>query len=297
VSDASTVPRTAPLDDVMLAMDVVDTLRHRQDLVAQELARPESDEELLERLRSIYASQGIEVPDRILREGVEALREERFTYRPPRDVPLWARLYVRRGMLARGLLVVAVVAAIAVFSYRALVIAPREAITAGLDSSHAAIISIAADDAVRAQADTLYERASTQLASGDTAAAQAGLTQLEELQAQLEREYALVITSGPDVGVWRTPDLNQAVRNYYLIVDAVDDRGELVTLPVRNEETGETDRVSTFGLGVTEEAWERVGADLDDDGIIQDEVVGVKERGEMEPDYLVETRGGMITRW
>jgi hypothetical protein len=34
---AEAIDKTAPLDDVMLAMDVVDTLRHRAHLVRREL--------------------------------------------------------------------------------------------------------------------------------------------------------------------------------------------------------------------------------------------------------------------
>ena len=41
----------APLDDVMLAMDVVDTLRHRQDLVARELDVETRERQLVEKLR------------------------------------------------------------------------------------------------------------------------------------------------------------------------------------------------------------------------------------------------------
>jgi hypothetical protein len=87
-----------PLDDVMLAMDVVDTLRHSRRLVEKELASEENDAQLLRRLRKIYASQGIEVPDEILREGVAALKEQRFVYKPPPS-GFWtflARLYVTR---------------------------------------------------------------------------------------------------------------------------------------------------------------------------------------------------------
>ena len=35
------------------------------------------------RLREIYKSQGIEVPDRIIDEGIKALKESRFVYTPP----------------------------------------------------------------------------------------------------------------------------------------------------------------------------------------------------------------------
>src|SRR5918998_3491021 len=94
------------LDEVMLAMDVVDTLRHQESLVSRELGEEDRDAQLLQRLRDIYRGQGIEVPDRILLEGVQALKEQRFLYTPPgpsfaRTV---ARAWVDRGRFARTLL-------------------------------------------------------------------------------------------------------------------------------------------------------------------------------------------------
>ena len=82
----------------MLAMDVVDTLRHRQDLVTRELDESSREGQLIEKLREIYHQQGIEVPDHILKEGVEALNESRFVYTPPKASfgTALARLYVGR---------------------------------------------------------------------------------------------------------------------------------------------------------------------------------------------------------
>src|SRR5215475_221766 len=71
------------LDDVMIAMDVVDTLRHRDDLVRRELDEEGREAELIERLREIYHDQGIAVPDKVLLDGVKALKESRFAYTPP----------------------------------------------------------------------------------------------------------------------------------------------------------------------------------------------------------------------
>ena len=50
------------IDDLMLAMDVVDTLRHNQDLALRELDEPRREAELIDRLREIYRGQGIAVP-------------------------------------------------------------------------------------------------------------------------------------------------------------------------------------------------------------------------------------------
>ena len=282
-------------------MDVVDTLRHRQKLVEKELARPENDEALIGRLRQIYAAQGIEVSDPILRAGVDALREDRFAYRPPPESRAlrWARVYAQRGLWARRALIVAAILVIAFAAHRALVVAPREALATDIANAHAAIAEIAVDESARVQADSLHDRASVAMSEGDLTRARADLAALQELQEQLELFYELVIASGPEsaIGIWRVRDVNASARNYYLIVEAIDARGARMALPIRNEETGVTERVESFGLGVTEAAWERVAADLEDDGIIQDALVGVKERGQLEPEYLLETTGGAITRW
>src|SRR4051812_20270565 len=89
----------APLDEVMLAMDVVDTLRHRELMLEREVEAGDREQRLLVRLREIYTAQGITVTDEVLAQGVRALREERFLYTAP--VPSFSRslaqLYVSRG--------------------------------------------------------------------------------------------------------------------------------------------------------------------------------------------------------
>ena len=82
---AASAPAPPPqkLDELMLAMDVVDTLRHQDNLVARELDETRREAQLIERLRQLYRGQGIEVPDRVLHEGVGALKESRFVYTPP----------------------------------------------------------------------------------------------------------------------------------------------------------------------------------------------------------------------
>jgi hypothetical protein len=102
MSEPDTKPKVE-LDQVMLAMDVVDTLRHQQELVDRELSSDERDQALIDKVKRMYASQGIEVTDDVIAEGVAALREDRFAYRPPpRRGSLWlARLYVNRGFWAK----------------------------------------------------------------------------------------------------------------------------------------------------------------------------------------------------
>src|SRR5690606_11364063 len=116
----STAPaETAPLDDVMLAMDVVDTLRHNQDLVTRELSESDREKQLIDKLRDIYRQQGIEVSDRILKEGVAALSESRFVYTPPKTGlgTTLARFYVARKRWFPALATLVVLAGLGLGGY------------------------------------------------------------------------------------------------------------------------------------------------------------------------------------
>src|SRR5688572_16558927 len=190
--EASTMPGAlagaapAPLDDVMLAMDVVDTLRHREALVEKELAGPARDEQLLERLRQIYASQGIEVTDRILKEGIAALKEDRFVYQPPprSSATRWAHAYVDRGKWGKALLALAVVAALAYGAYWSLVVAPYRQLTNDLTTVHAEVLAVSQVPEASTAANTLYEQARTAAERGDRAEARTSYQSLTELRDQ-----------------------------------------------------------------------------------------------------------------
>lgn len=104
---------SVPLDEVMLAMDVVDTLRHQRAQVAAELDEDKREAQLIARVHSIYESQGMDVPSDVIAEGVKALVEDRFKYDPPaRSFAVrLAEIYVERGKWAFRMFVVVLLAA------------------------------------------------------------------------------------------------------------------------------------------------------------------------------------------
>jgi TolA-binding protein len=116
------------LSEVMLAMDVVDTLRHQRSIVERELQSEEREAELIGKLRKIYADQGLEVSDEVIAEGVKAMREERFAYRPPPGglKTSLARLYVNRGRWAKWAMWLLIAVAAVWAGYRYLYDMPAE---------------------------------------------------------------------------------------------------------------------------------------------------------------------------
>jgi hypothetical protein len=299
------VQTQAPLDELMLAMDVVDTLRHRELVLTRELEVDDRDHQLLERLREIYTGQGIVVTDEVLAQGVRALREDRFVYSGP--APGFGRslatLYVTRGRWGKWVSGVAAVLIVSALAFQFLVRGPElraiEELPADLQTAYQSIVATTDDAGALGDARGLIAAGEAAVEGRDFDDARAALGDLRGLNARLEQQYELRVVSRPgeQSGVWRIPDVNTGAQNFYLIVEAIAPNGAALTLPIRSEEDGETRRVSRWGLRVDEETFQRVAADKGDDGIIQQAVLGAKRRGELDPQYSVATTGAAITDW
>ncbi len=290
-----------PLDDIMLAMDVVDTLRRRERLVLRELDEAGREQDLIQRLRAIYDQQGIEVPDHVLEQGVAALREDRFTYKPPQAGirRRLALIYVRRGSWGKWLgggLAAAVLAAVANYF---VFIAPDKALPEALTKRHAEVVAISKSEHARGIAQQIHDAGVSAVRNEDTQAAKLALERLNELRESIEQEYTIRIVNRPGErsGVWRVPDVNQSAKNYYLIVEAIGAGGEALAVSVENEETGRSEQVRLWGVRVDEATFDAVRRDKQDDGIIENDRFGHKRRGYLRPEYEMPSSGGTITQW
>jgi hypothetical protein len=313
VPTAPTDVRPTTLDDLMIAMDVVDTLRHRKDLVERELDDKGRETDLIERLKKIYHEQGIEVPDAVLAEGVKALAEDRFRYVP---APAgWRRtlleLWVERGRIGAfvggGLAALAILYGAYYWAYvrpQALVaeatrVEIEETLPAAIRRAEADIVALSKDATATRQAAALRADGERAIRDKDGAALRKVRRELEQLRDELGREYTLTIVARPGEtsGVWRSPPTNRTARNYYLIVEAIDRTGQRLALPVKNEETGATETVEKFAVRVPQQTFDKVAADKRDDGIIQANRLATKARGTLQLEYTMPADGGAITQW
>jgi Family of unknown function (DUF6384) len=413
-------PEKIELDEVMLAMDVVDTLRHEQLLVERELASDERDQALIDKVKRMYAAQGLEVSDEVIAAGVAALKENRFAYQPPPRGSAWlANLYVRRNHLAKWAAILAAALMGLFFFYRLAFVAPevrqrqqaaknfntvinqqqdqvvvakqrlinlrqslgkaeksaaagevaakrllaeggqqlagaetglqaleklpllpnltadnlarndevikrrveqrRELLqkaVAQLDSAEAAINNLgelgglreklasqrqsllaeSREEAGHTQTEKLYNDALAALNRGDLTGARQGSEALQQLYDHLVQEYEIRIVSRPGMltGIRRVLPDNPEVKNYYIVVEAVTPQGKRLTVPITSEENGKTYNVQQWGMRVDESLYEQVRRDKLDDGIIQNNRFGIKERGYLTPRYLMPTTGRAI---
>jgi hypothetical protein len=262
MSDVTAKP-AAPLDEVMLAMDVVDTLRHRQDLAVRELGTDAKEKQLIDKLREIYHDQGIEVPDHILKEGVAALQESRFVYDPPAPGfgTTLARLYVGRkrwGKPVGAALLALLVLGVGYFGVwqpyqNGVVEAARielsEGLPAQMDALYQTIFEETKVQQAVVEAEALRKRGKAFAAEGNRAGAEAAVADLIALRDQLRQEYTLRVVNRSDVksGFWTFPEINTAATNYYIVVEALDVDGNALSLPILNEETGAKPKSSACG--------------------------------------------------
>ncbi|MCE1237931.1 MAG: DUF6384 family protein [Hyphomicrobiales bacterium] len=305
-------PAPQKLDDLMLAMDVVDTLRHQENLALRELDDDARKAALVERLKKLYADQGIAVPDEIIAEGVRSLEESRFSYTPaPAGMArTLALMWVDRGRWAAiiGGSVVAIAVAIGGYAYfvvggeRRAAEAARVEIVETLPAALKKIVQTARDEAkipaATARVDEIARRGEAAIARKDVGAVKAAIAEETALVATLREAYQIRIVSRPGVrsGVYRVP-ANRQSRNYYLIVEAIGADGKALPREILNEETQVKKTVTIWGQRAPQSTYDRVAADKQDDGIIQNDRLGEKRRGEVDVRWTLPVEAGAITEW
>ncbi|MDR2092180.1 MAG: DUF6384 family protein [Azoarcus sp.] len=294
------------LDDILMAMDVVDTLRHEDELVQKELGQDERDEALKERLRKIYESQGLDVTERILDEGIRSLREDRFAYRPQGSrfaralAGLWIRRWLRLAIVGVFAICVGNAAWTAFEAHRFQVELTRT-LPGQLSDEAARARSLAKVPEALGKIDMLLQGGEAALKREDADGAKKALADLKAASQRLGERFKLRIVSQPGrySAVFRIPDDNPQAKNYYLIVEAIDDDDRVLAQDILDEETGRTKTVREWGQRVPFDTYEAVRMDKTDDGIIQNNIIGEKPPGhfaiQFGDGWIVQN--GAITRW
>ncbi len=163
---------------------------------------------------------------------------------------------------------------------------------------------LAADAAAR-------ERVQAVARSGAAAHAAANLGELRDatnalagLTARLEETYTVRIVSRPgeDSGVERRA--GGRTSGLYVIVEAIDADGRAVSRRIRDAESGRLRDVTKWGEQVTEAVWNRVVADKQADGIVDEAEFARKVRGAYDEGVVLDggdgkplRRGRQITTW
>lgn len=166
---------------------------------------------------------------------------------------------------------------------------------------YASIRAVAKEDIAFQRVDALEKETAKYEETGDVQGLRQASDSLRELDEILRQEYTLEIQGGK----WRYPKDRgpnvESARNYYLLVQAKDKSGRVITKRITNEETSITETITIWGERVPQAVYERVRDDKADNEIIDNRVFGAKRRGyvteQITFDGVNSSRRGQITRW
>jgi len=146
------------------------------------------------------------------------------------------------------------------------------------------------------------------MAARDIATLERIKSELATLQSEFASQYSVTIFSSPNERsaterLW-TDENGTRTSGFFVLVNARDDEGQTVEVPIHNRETDRALRVSRWGEQVPEAVFERLAADKKADGVLDEREFGVKRQGKRELEVTLKgedgqpiTRGGQITSW
>lgn len=323
-SDGLPTGERLTLAEMSRIMDVASTLRKERALVEQQLNIDEIKAKLRERLLEAAKVSGDPITEAEVDAAVEQYYDRLHEFRdPPASFSKFlAHCWVLRKALTAAVVAVAGAAAL-IWGLLVAGVLPGEArnrhlteqMQADLDrqlieSEHVAeaIERISIEPAATDEAKRLAAIAAAARKEGDGKKVAAVTKELRALQAELERQYALMIVNAPGEQsaterLW-TDDDGTRTSGYFVFVDAVDDKGQAVSVPIRNRETDRMETVSRWGEQVPKKVFDRLARDKQKDGVLDEQMFGAKPRGTRE--FKVELQGdddqpierrGQITSW
>ena len=232
-------------------------------------------------------------------DGVTALEEERFAFQPPKKGlrTSLARVYIsRKKWLPLIYTVSFIIGSVLAVNYAGFVrpaqIKAKETqalittvLPQRLGDARKRALSAATTAPLKTRAEDIFAQGQLALSANDAALAGQKAEQLEAYSLALTQSYALRIVSrhGEASGVYLDSETNADIRNFYLIVEALDTEGQVLTLSIEDEVYKTEKRVNKFGVRVPKAVFDKVAADKKDDQIIQNDILGAKPRGVLSP--------------
>jgi hypothetical protein len=313
VSSSATEKTTRPhadlsLNEMLRVMDVAREMRKDREVAEQALARDEVRAALRTKLMRTAELSGDRVTEAEIDAAIDTYFSNRHQYRDPEfSLPvLLAHLWIRRGPLlwiaGVGLLLLGMLWSLffAPFAPLSSQVQQRRAAVAAVDESSNLTEQIAA---VAIDPETVREaqRLAAQIdaaGSDDPAAALAAADQLRELHRAIVSSYEIQMTQDAQgTNLFEVRQQDGRLSGYYVVVRAVDEQGNAVPQPIRNAETSQITTVTQWAERIPAAVFERLAADKQSDGVLDETLFAVKPRGTRELEVqLTDPSGDPIER-
>ena len=329
------------VDEMLRVMDVSTELRKQRETVEKEFAVDETRAMLRERLLAATSITGERVSEVEVDTAIAQYFDTLYTYRePPRSMNVTlAHLYVRRGQLSVTMVMVLALTGVGWYmlhssagAFSRTARSSRQAVqqaTSPADLSkrlqnNAQERAAELEQSVREMTDRIRavardagipQEIKRLLGELDVAKQQLDVKSLTDLSQrtmsllnQLNEVYEVRIVSGANdksgIDRYFTDADGKRVSGYYVIVEARDASGQALTRTIRSAETDQVERVTRWAERVPQEVYDRIRADKKADGVLDETLFAVKQRGDRNEEIKLVgsdtqplARLGQITKW
>ncbi len=302
------------LNDMLQIMDVARELRSDRELVSRELSHEETVARLRERLLAATQHTGEQLTPAEVDAAIELYFDNLYTYRePPFSLSVvLAHLYIRRRGIGAAIVVLCGVwLGIWLLAGRTgpppvpVTQAPHSSSTqphgpaaiaesptvAALDwateeprmrASLEQLRSLTTDEVALRQIESLSSQLQLASTLQDVGQFTAARESVRQLTTDLNSEYEVRIVREGRSAARRDFADETGVQSsrYYVIVEALSGPTALAQW-IENAETGERRQVTRWGEEVPENVYERLKADKQADGILDERVFAIKQRGKL----------------
>ncbi|MBI2044596.1 hypothetical protein HYT23_00905 [Candidatus Pacearchaeota archaeon] len=139
------------------------------------------------------------------------------------------------------------------------------------------------------ETEDLNERAKSYVQVADVGSLRKAVSEIGEINTTLIQEYVIEVVnrSGIRSGLWRrsndnpprnSDDTDSQGKRFYLVCQAVEKDGDVVSLKLKNIEDQRVESVSMFGVGVPHEVYLRIKADKIDNWLVDNSSTKLENR-------------------
>lgn len=304
------------LNEMLRVMDVARELRRNRDLAEEMFRRGDVRTELRAKLMRSAEIAGDRVTAAEIDAAIDHYLANLHTYADPE--PSFKRMLAHAWVWRRRVIAGAAAAAIAIGGVWYLFLSPVAPLSSAVRTERAVaaeqamatrlveqVRAISQDPAVIARAESLQRQIdATGADAAELTSAIAAKNELAVMVETLSQSYEIHVVSGEgrQSAVERGIDGKASI--YYLIVEARDANGRVIPRAIRNSESGRIETVSSWAEEVPAAVYQRVRADKEQDGLINETLFAAKPRGTLEPVMKITgpsgtplTPGNRITTW
>jgi hypothetical protein len=109
--------------------------------------------------------------------------------------------------------------------------------------------------------------------------------------------YRIVDRDKEAAGFRRMQDKNPATTQWFLVIEAVDAKGNAIPMPVMSMDSGEVKVVTKWAIQVPEKDFMRYSDEKKKTGKIANTIIGTAPSNQTEPKWTVKLTGNMLTEW